>query len=229
VNARDALWPMWTPGGDRLLFGAFGRGRVWNVHAIGARETREPDQITNGQSFTWPVDISPDGRWLLYAEGGAPAAALRIMPLDRAAPSEPLAVPDVKLSQARFSPDGDWVAYSSLDGARDEVYVRRFPFDQERVPVSTTGGTHPVWARNGRELYFRSGTRLMAVGVKHTPTGLEFTAPSTLFTVPPESQFLTAFDVAPDGRFLMLRSAGRNRIGILLNWTSELATLQGAK
>jgi eukaryotic-like serine/threonine-protein kinase len=229
ANGGSALSPMWTPDGGRIIFGSFGRGgRVWNVHAIGSRETREPDRITNGESFTWPVDLSSDG-WLLYAEGRAPAGALRVMPLDRAAPSAPLVVPDIKLGQARFSPDGHWVAYSSLDGKRDEVFVRRFPFDQERVMVSTMGGSHPVWATDGRELYFRSGTRLMAVGVTRTPTGLELTTPSTLFTVPPESQFLTAFDVARDGRFLMVRAAARSRIGVLLNWTSELATLEGAK
>ena len=69
----------------------------------------------------------------------------------------------------------------------------------------------------------------MAVGVKRTSTGLDVTAPSVLFTVPPESQFLDAFDVARDGRFLMVRAPARNRIGVLLNWTSELATLEGAR
>ena len=109
------------------------------------------------------------------------------------------------------------------------MYVRRFPADQERIRVSTTGGSYPVWARNGRALFFRSGDRLLVVGVKPTATGLELTTPAPAFAGSLEPQFHETFDVASDGRFLMVRSVGKDRIGIILNWTSELPSLEGAK
>ena len=165
----------------------------------------------------------------MYAEGRPPKGTLQVMPLERPEASRPLATPAVTAGQARFSPDGHWIAYSTFEGARQEVYIRRFPADQDRIPVSTTGGSYPVWARNGSELFFRSGDRLLAVGVKPTATGLELTPPDRPSASSLEPQFHETFDVASDGRFLMARSAGRDRIGIILNWTSELPTLQGAK
>jgi serine/threonine-protein kinase len=229
TNTWTAHGPIWTPSGSHVFFSGFGRERVWNVHKIGARETGEPHRVTNSAVFTWPADISPDGRWLMYAEGRPPKGTLQVMPLERPDASRSLATPPVTAAQARFSPDGQWIAYSTFEGARQEVYLRRFPADQERIPVSTTGGSYPVWARNGRTLFFRSGDRLQAVGVKPTATGLELTTPAPAIVSSLEPEFHETFDVASDGRFLMVRSVGRDRIGIILNWTSELPTLEGAK
>ena len=228
-NAGLVHEPVWSADDRRVFFAAFGRGRVWNIHAIGARETREGDTITNAADvFTWPSDISRDG-WLIYGEGAPPNGVLRVMKLDSPEGARPAPAPVIRGAQVRFAPDGQWIAYTALEGSRPEVYVRRFPFDQDRFPVSTGGGSQPVWAADGHELYFRSGIRLMAVSVKRTPTGLEISPPSTVFTVPIDSQFHDTFDVAPDGRFLMVRSVGRDHIGIILNWAAELPALQAGK
>jgi eukaryotic-like serine/threonine-protein kinase len=70
----------------------------------------------------------------------------------------------------RFSPDGHWIAYDSRESGRDEIYVRPYPGPGGKWQVSTDGGTEVVWNRNGRELFYRSGTKMMAVEVNTVPT-----------------------------------------------------------
>ena len=105
-----------------------------------------------------------------------------------------------------FSPDGRWVAYTSdVSGAR-EVYVRPFPGPGPRHSVSIGGGGEARWSKDGREIFFRSGTRILAVDVSTTP---EFSSgpPRVLFDASGYdfSQALN-WDVGPDGRFVMVKS-----------------------
>jgi Tol biopolymer transport system component len=130
-----------------------------------------------------------------------------------------------------FSPDGRWLAYASDETGRFEVYVRPWPGPGQKYLVSSGGGGEPVWARNGRELFFRNGDQMLAVDV--TPAGDEaFTAsrPRVLFA----GSFTrggggrTNYDVSPDGRqFVMLNSGEEERaatqISVVLNFFDELA------
>jgi Tol biopolymer transport system component len=106
-----------------------------------------------------------------------------------------------------LSPDARWVAYTSNQSGRSEVYVQAFPGSSGRSQVSTDGGTEPVWARSGRELFYRVGDRMMAVAVESRST-FKAAAPRVLFT----GRYASVawgeanYDVSPDGRFLMLRS-----------------------
>ena len=116
---------------------------------------------------------------------------------------------------AEVSPDGRWMAYESDESGQSEVYVRPFPdVDAGRWQVSTGGGMQPVWARNGGELFYRSGDAVMSVPVE---TSASFVSgnPVVLFT----GQYAPSlggrnYDVSPDGqRFLMLKvgTSGANR------------------
>ena len=101
---------------------------------------------------------------------------------------------------ATFSPDGRWLAYVSNESGRPEIYVQPYPGPGGKWQISMDGGTEPVWARNGRELFYRSGNKMMAV---ETTTQPSFSAgkPRMLF----EGQYLTtvfpnmsaAYDVSP--------------------------------
>ncbi|HYN64431.1 MAG TPA: hypothetical protein VES36_07500, partial [Candidatus Limnocylindrales bacterium] len=109
-----------------------------------------------------------------------------------------------------LSPDGRWLAYTSNETAGQyEVYVASFPDMKSKRLVSTGGGTEPRWARNGRELYFVSSGQLMAVAV---PPGPSFSpgSPRALFSVEGyrRARNHQQYDVAPDGRFVMIREAG---------------------
>ena len=134
------------------------------------------------------------------------------------------------------SPDGLWLAYQSNESGRDEIYVRPFPNVEGagRWQVSTSGGTRPVWARNGRELFFfLPPGKVMAVSVEQGPT---FTsgAVRTLF----EGQYMSvqsgrSYDVASDGRFLMVKNAvptdsastSPPQLVVVVNWLEELKRL----
>jgi serine/threonine-protein kinase len=128
------------------------------------------------------------------------------------------------------SPDGDYVAYQSNESAREEIYVRPFPrVNEGRWQVSTDGGVHPVWARNGRELfYLDSYNVLTAVPVRRSGGGLTFGNPVKLFAIAVPGPYTPRpYDMAPDGRVLLVKENGPAdrspaRMIVVLNWQEEL-------
>lgn len=171
-------------------------------------------------------DVSPDGRYLLYRQGGQ-----RLLAMSLRDESEPVVVRSARvgtMNQAQFSPDGRWVAYHSDESGRFEVYVTPFsPAAAERWQVSSGGGVQPVWRQDGRELYYLGldGT-LNAVKVR-TGTGAQFSAPDQLFDtglVPNEN--VEQYAAAGDGqRFLVLKPIAHkvpSSIGVVLNWPAML-------
>ncbi len=148
---------------------------------------------------------------------------------DRA--SEPLLATESRETAPSISPDGNWIAYASDETGQAEVYVQRFPGLGGRVPISTDGGQQPLWSPDGSELFYRGPRGMMAVPVDTEPT---FSAgdPEVLF----EQQYLDlqtnrTYDVAPDGRFLMIKaptddgSAPAEQIILVENWFEELKRL----
>jgi Tol biopolymer transport system component len=133
-------------------------------------------------------------------------------------------------SSPRFSPDGHLLAYVSDESGQFEIYVQPYPGPGGKWQISTDGGAEPVWNPNGRELFYRSGDKMMAVGIATQPS---FVAgkPRMLFqgpyvrNTPPNT--IPFYDVSPDGqRFLMLKpsdqAAAPTQIDVVLNWFEEL-------
>ena len=134
----------------------------------------------------------------------------------------------------QFSPDGRWLAYVSDESGRREVYVQPYPGPGGKWQISTEGGTEPQWNRNGRELFYRSGDKMLAVEIS-TQRNFAAGSPRQLF----EERYLSNrlsyaranYDVSPDGqRFLMLKpveqeKAAPTQINVVLNWTEELKRL----
>jgi eukaryotic-like serine/threonine-protein kinase len=127
---------------------------------------------------------------------------------------------------AVLSPDGRWLAFVSDESGRAEVYVQPFPGPGAKVPISTAGGLQPVWARNGRELFFRQSEQLMAVAVASDP--FRVGAAKRLFELEANVYNMDVnfadYDVAPDGRFLAVRTDRPtvDELEVVLNWTEEL-------
>jgi hypothetical protein len=120
-----------------------------------------------------------------------------------------VASPDFAEAAPAVSPDGGWLAYSSNETGRDEVFVRPFPnTDSMRVRVSTDGGIAPVWAKSGRELFFVGADRTM-VAAQFDPASGRVLDKETLFSLPvgyPAAGANSFYDVSSDGeRFLMVR------------------------
>ncbi|HEV8133461.1 MAG TPA: hypothetical protein VGP85_02240, partial [Pyrinomonadaceae bacterium] len=168
----------------------------------------------------FPFDWSPDGRFILYEKD---PTELWVLPVSGDA--KPYALIQTKTydANARFSPDGRWVAFVSDETGRKEVYVTRFDHPGEKWPISTDVGNNPRWRRDGKELfYLAADSKLMAVQIK---PGEKFDAgaPTALFKSDPLSP---DYDVTADGqRFLFIASAPGNQrlpFAVILNWMADL-------
>jgi hypothetical protein len=175
---------------------------------------------------------SPDGKYVMYSDRSpATAGDLWVLPLDGKQP--PFAFVNSKFEERlpQFSPDGRWVAYTSDESGRYEIYLRPFPPASGQFPVSTAGGMAPRWRRDGKELYYLApdGT-LMAVSIVTSGRAPEMSAPLALFhpnilyggTLPVGITW--QYDVAPDGRFLMNVTPGDAAaapITVIQNWNPE--------
>ena len=129
-----------------------------------------------------------------------------------------------------ISPDGRWLAYVSNESGQDEVYVRAYPDPSGRWQVSGDGGVEPLWAPSGRELYYRTGDRFMAVEVNTRGT-FSLGNRRPLF----EGNYLmnqnhTNYDVHPaSGEFVTIKSQGSpTELMVVLNWFEELMERVGS-
>ncbi|MBI2678274.1 MAG: serine/threonine-protein kinase [Candidatus Koribacter versatilis] len=122
---------------------------------------------------------------------------------------------------ARLSPNGKWLAYQSDESGRMEVYVAAFPGPGSRGQISNGGGTFPQWSHDGKELYFTSGTKLMAAPIPD-PASFQFGTPQPL----PMPDDLQTYAPGPTAdRFLVLKPAGKpeaSPVRLVLNWTEAL-------
>ena len=131
-------------------------------------------------------------------------------------------------ASGKFSPDGKMLAYQSneIEG-RYEVFVRPFPITEEAVQVSSGGGGIPVWSPDSKRLYYRAGDNIMVANLESNPN-LHITERAILFKSPQQNldNTMPDFAVAPDGRFLLVRSAvdlsKPLQINVVTNWFEEL-------
>jgi len=224
---------VWTPDGAKLLFRsapAEGSTRFILKPADGSGEGRA---LLGAGRLRTPGSISPDGASLAYTEEdlsqGGTGADIWILPLDGTAPPEPFLRTEFDEASPMFSPDGRWVVFTSDETGRPEVYVRPFPGPGGKWQISTEGGDEARWAPDGTEIFFRSGGKMMAASVATTAEGFAAGRPSILFedVYDAGSVGFANYDVARDGRFLMIRSEERpapTRLSVILGWMSELGS-----
>ncbi len=122
-----------------------------------------------------------------------------------------------------ISPDGEWVAYRSDVSGRDEIYLLPFPGPGDPYPVSSGGGTDPRWSRDGSELFYRSGERIIVVSVRTSPS-LETGVPEELFPADYDFTESMNWDVGPDGRFVFVKAgtATDRQFELVVNFFEEL-------
>ena len=220
--------PSWTPDGKRVAFESNKEGPL-NLSWQLADGSGGLERLTTSEYLQAPFSWSPDGQLLAFIEIN-PTTQRDIWVLrlsDRKAQLFLRTRFDESVPQ--FSPDGRWLAYISDESDRREIYVQPYPGPGGKLQISTEGGTEPVWNHNGRELFYRSGDKMMAVDIATQP-GFAAGKPKALF----EGQYLQTpgtvpnYDVSPDGqRFLMLKpseqeQAAPTQINVVLNWFEEL-------
>jgi Tol biopolymer transport system component len=211
---------VWSGNGERVAF-ASNQGRTINAFSAPIDHSTPPEQLTRSEIWTNPNSWSPDGKALLVDQQfAATGFDVSLLSLDGERSLRPFLHTSANETDARFSPDGRWVAYQSDESGRDEVYVTPYPGPGSRVQISTDGGSNPVWLRGGRSLLFMAGGKLMSVATETQPKLLAG-LPKPLF----ELTNLTEYDVAPDGRFVFIRSSDQARprsLAIVLNWFDDL-------
>ena len=206
--------PYWSPDGQTVMYssGELGDRNVWSRPADGTGVgTLVHDDERSLAQGTW----SPDGEWLVFRSAAlAPNEGTRdIVALRPGADSAvtPLVTTEYAEHAPAISPDGRWLAYSSDETGRHEVFVRPFPdVESGKQQVSTEGGMGPRWAHNGRELFYVNGSRDFVAASIETEPGFRVLEQEALFTVPGGflvGPHLNFYDVAPDDeRFLMGRT-----------------------
>jgi serine/threonine protein kinase/Tol biopolymer transport system component len=229
----DGRLPLWTPDGQRVTFSSMragGRKIYWRR----ADGTGESERIDTGESPKHDTDGSwhPDGAVLAHTAYSEDWRIILTRP-GSSGPPEPFLESTYRNWEPRFSPDGRWLAYSSYQSGTSEVYVRSFPEGSARQQVSVGGGHDPVWARDGRELFYMRDGGLYVVSVEAGPQ-LTLGPPRLLF----QGSYLDvpgagSYDVSLDGdRFLMVEVSEEERhptrLDIVVNFFRELEDLTGA-
>jgi hypothetical protein len=222
--------PSWTPDGKRIAFQSDQNILFWQLaDGSGGREPLTNSKLTQTGDSWSPDSWSPDGQLLAFTEldptTGRDIWVLRLS--DRT--SQPFLRTPSNESSPRFSPDGRWLVYVSDESGRYEVYAQPYPGPGGKRQISTEGGTEPLWNRNGRELFYRSGNKMMKVQITTEPN-FAFGGPQILFDagqyMPPTGPYSYPFpnyDVSPDGqRFLMITKESKPQINVVLNWSEEL-------
>ena len=214
--------PVWSPDGETIAFtsdrnGTFG---IW-MKEIDGGDARLLHETPLSQATHW----SPDGQFILYDKENG----VWVLPVSGDEDPWVLLDSDFIVYGARFSPDGGWVAYSSTETGKPEVYVVSFPEGRNKQRISTDGGIHPRWKRDGTALFYWGNeivATVMAVGVGVDSTGLHFRVPEP--AIKPRFMGLgddrNNYAVTSDGeRFLLRRpSLDPPPVTIIVNWTAEL-------
>ena len=227
---------LWTPDGQRIVFPSARSGGAANLFWKPSDGSGVEERLTAAKNPQRAGSFLPDGRTEIYSEADPKTGAdLWVLPLEGDRKPYPFLQTPFAEDAPRVSPDGRWVAYSSDESGRNEVYVRPFPGPGGKWQVSTDGGSEAEWSRKGNELFYRSGAqkeKMMAVDVQTQPTFIAG-KPRLLF----QGAYVANggvgawYSVSGDGqRFLMMKASDQpqsslTQINIVLNWLEELKRL----
>jgi serine/threonine protein kinase/Tol biopolymer transport system component len=226
---------VWTPDGKHLAFSS-NRDGSYNLYLKPADGGATTERLTVSDWHQDPGSWSPDGRILAFAQNH-PETTWDIWLAHVGDEPRQEAFISTQFSEYHpmISPDGQWLAYQSDETGRFEVYVQPFPDGGKKWLVSAGGGTQPLWARNGEELFYRYGKNIMAASIRPGPN-FEAETPELLFEFP----YLAAsgygspdYDITPDGqRFVMIETetqVPRTEFYVVVNWLEELKRLVPAE
>jgi Tol biopolymer transport system component len=233
-DAAPDWTPVWSPDGKRILFAS---GRSNGTHMFGKSSTGvgSEDLVLKNSSSEVPVSWSHDARYIVFSRfkpSGQSGIDTWVADVSGAEPKAfPFMESPFDRGQARISPDGRWLAYTTNDSGTYQIVVQSFPDPTGgRWQISAQGGIEPKWSHNGRELYYLAfDGKLMVVPIKADAAFVAGT-PAPLFDTPLVVNRTQAprdrrYDVAPDGRFLIAVPVGTavpNPVTALINWTSVL-------
>jgi serine/threonine protein kinase len=216
--------PVWSPDSSRLAFSS-SRQNMFDMYLKDANGAQEEKLIAHVDMDEYPNDWSKDGKYLLYTRG----PGLWFLTFPEMKGNSFLKTPST-LKNGRFSPDGKWVAYSSNESGKWEIYVTSFPEARGKWQVSSGGGEQARWRGDGKELFYLSPDgKLMAAPVTEG-ANFDAGAPIALFRASPREAAATSeqafYDVSRDGQRFLINTEARQTavepMTLILNWTAKL-------
>jgi Tol biopolymer transport system component len=235
-------FPVWTRDGQRIVFTS-NRDGALNLWWQAADGSGEAERLTTSSHSQFPTGTTPEGHVLFFEAAPTTGMGLLQVALDGTHHVTQLLPAKFDGRNGVISPDGRWLAYDSNSSGSFEVYVRPFPNGGSRVQVSTAGGTRPLWAANGKELFYVGADDSAELSLWQVPvqvSGVTWNAgaPMKLFS----GRYLSAgtsgrtYDVSPDGQqFLMIKAPGTegdrvpSALVVVQHWDEELKRLVPTK
>ena len=223
ASGANLQTPRFNPNAEVLAYSNFENIFVKATDGSGdARPLAQSERILTEPSW------SSDGTLLAFTDTH-PDTGEDLWVLTLGESPRPFLVTPARENASAFSPDGRWIAYQSDTSGRQEIYVQPFPGPGTRQVISTNGGKEPVWSPDGRELFYRESTALMAVPVETTDS-FRAGLPKRLFDGPyvADNAGHASYDVSPDGtKFLMIQNdeRGLTELRVVLNFAEELKAL----
>jgi serine/threonine-protein kinase len=225
-GSSNSILPIWGPKGEGIVYTGDRSGSeeiVW-LPADGAALQKLVDPAGQPQDgSSW----SPDGTVLAINRGPRSNRDIWMLDLERGGPPKPFLTSSAYEGEPVFSPDGQWIVYTSDESGVLEVYARTYPGPGGKVQVSNGGGFLPRWRGDGREVYYQDEEAVYAVPIAWGP-GPQPGRPERLFEV--DARLPMGYDVTSDGRWFYVveideRHWKTERLDVVLNWFDELERL----
>ena len=236
--------PIWTPDARRIAYRTW-KGGAMTMSWMPADRSGPEEPLVNYKAWQSATSFSPDGKHLAfdqYDRTSSDGGDVWILSLEGGRDPQAFVKTGFPAGAAKFSPTGKWLAYSSMESGKAEVYVQAWPGPGAKIQISSEGGTDPLWRHDGTELFYRNGPKMMAVPITAGQT-LQPGKPVLLWT----GDFThglssscgwrgtsrTSYDVSLDGqRFLMIKDDDQRlfatKIILVVNWAEELKRIMTA-
>jgi serine/threonine protein kinase/Tol biopolymer transport system component len=212
--------PTWTPDGKNLLLDAYDASRQRGIYRVAADGSSEPQLLRTISQISHITSIAGDNAAVMVSD---PVTTIDLWLLSMHPPYDmrPFKrTPSVE-RQGALSPDGRWMAYASNESGRSEIYVEPVTGPGGRRQLSNEGGDQPRWVRDGREIIYRNGTKVMSVPVQLRPDFQPDRVVELFDRKFDPGAAVAGYDVSPDGQtFIMTRSEHDNptEIRVVLGW-----------
>src|SRR5262245_24221938 len=229
-DPANDFYPVWAPDGSRIVW-ASNREGVYHLYERAASGAGQDALLHKSDYFKFPTDWSRDGRFIIYRQTDPKTKYdVWVLPVGEQISERkpyPFLHSEANETAATLSPDGQWIAYSSDESGRYEVYVQSFPGGGGQRQVSTGGGIGPLWRGDGKELFYHAPDgKLMAAQVRGGAS-FEASMPAPLFEFRAGGYLITPYyDVTRDGqRFLLstiVETEPNAPMTVWVNWTAEV-------